>query len=235
LKFFEAIKNLFSRSKAFELYVNNNKRKLIKGLSFLPEKIRQEAELVYFDIFPDTTRFPEKWENVFGIFFTEAELEKRRNILDSLWKINRGGQSAVFLEDMLKKINDGIKIIENIPLKNPREGNVLILSTCNSRSMVCGNKKAVCNYRVGESSFVPMVLQNDVSGLYSIPDNPEFWECCFYVCSQAERDNNNKIVFVKKIKIERKWKNFIEYIILKVKPVHTTAVLYIEWEGELYD
>jgi len=62
-KFFEAIKQLFPRSRAFELFADNSKRKLIKGIAELPENIRREAELVYLDLFPDT-------------FFTEAELSK---------------------------------------------------------------------------------------------------------------------------------------------------------------
>jgi len=75
-KFFEAIKQLFPRSRAFELFADNSKRKLIKGIAELPENIRREAELVYLDLFPDTTRFPEKWEKVFALFFTEAEFSK---------------------------------------------------------------------------------------------------------------------------------------------------------------
>jgi hypothetical protein len=94
LKFFEAIKLLFPRSRASELFVDNDKRKMIKALSILPEDIRHEAELVYMDLFPDTTRFPEKWENTFAVYFAVKELPGRRNILESLWKINSGGQSA---------------------------------------------------------------------------------------------------------------------------------------------
>ena len=115
MKFFEAMKNLFSHSRAFQLFVDNNKRKFVKGLSLLPENVRKEAELVYFDIFPDTTRYPEKWEDVFGVLFTEAEQEKRREILDSLWKINRGGQGAYFLQTILEVIGD-IKVVENNPV-----------------------------------------------------------------------------------------------------------------------
>lgn len=228
---FAAIKNLFPLSKAFQLFADNNKRKLIKGLSRLPENIRSEIEMVYGDLFPDTTRFPEKWESVFAIFFKEEELIKRREILDSLWKINQGGgQTALFLQDVLQKIIPNIMVIENVPVKNPRDGNIATLSVCNYKTMRCGNSKAVAYYRIGDPDFVPSVLQNDSSDLYSISDNPYFWGNCFYICQSIDRNSRKEIIFIKKIKIEKKWKNYIEYLILKLKPVHTTAVLYIEWE-----
>jgi len=230
LRFFETFKNLFSHSRAFEHYVNNNKRKLIKGLSYLPENVRQESELVYLDIFPDSTRCPDKWEDVFGVLFTEAELEKRRDILDSLWKINRGGQSGYFLEDILRKIDDNIRVIENIPVGNPRESNAIIISVNGNNAMVCGNKKAVNRYIIGDTSFLPLILQNDISKLYSIPNDKDYWETCFYVCKSVARNEiTNEIIYVNKLKIESVWKNYIEYLVFKIKPVHTTAVLFIEW------
>jgi len=229
LKFFEAIKNLFSHSRAFQLFVDNNKRKLVKGLSFLPENTRQEAELVYFDIFPDTTRYPEKWENVFGIIFTEAELEKRRDILDSLWKINRGGQSPVFLEEVLQKIDGAIHVFENVPLRNPRDSNTAYPSCCDNKIMVCDHKHALCDFRVGDENFIPTLLMNNISEVYNFPADPKFWETCFFVCKSVVRNNRNEILYIERLQIAEIWKNYIEYLILKIKPLHTTAVLFVEW------
>jgi hypothetical protein len=230
LKFFDAIKALFPHSRAFELSINNNKRKIIKAFSVLPEDIRRRAELVYMDLFPDTTRFPEKWEKVFSVIFSEHELSKRRDILDALWKTDvNSGQTASFLEEILQKIHKDIKVIENVPIGNPRDSNSIIISVCNTKTMVCGNKLAVCGYRIGDVNFIPTVLRNDVSGIYSIPNNPEFWGLCFYVCGSVTRNKNNKILYVQRIKIDSVWKNYIEYFILRIKPVHTTAVMFIEW------
>jgi hypothetical protein len=229
LKYFEAIKNLFSQSRAFQLFVDNNKRKLIKGLSFLPENVRKEAELVYFDIFPDTTRYPEKWENVFGILFTEAEQEKRREILDSLWKINRGGQGIDFLEEILQKIDASIHIFENVPLRNPRDSNIAYPSCCDNQTMVCDNNRAMCDYRIGDENFTPTLLMNNVSEVYNFPADPRFWETCFFVCKSVVRNSRNEILFIERLKISEIWKNYIEYFILRIKPLQTTAVLFVEW------
>lgn len=233
MKFFDAVKSLFSQSRAFELFVDNNKRKLIKGLSFLPERIRKEAELVYFDLFPDTTRVPEKWEKVFAIFFTEEEIAKRRDILDSLWKINNGGQNTEFLEEILQKIDGSIRVFENTPLRNPRDSNIAYFSVCDYKTMVCDNMYAVCDYKHGDENFLPIVLINDISSVYSVPNDPDYWEMCFFVCKSLIRNDKNEILYIERLVIDKIWKNYIEYLILKIKPVQSTAVLFIEWrEGE---
>jgi len=227
LKFFEVFTALFPRSKAFQLFIDNNKRKLVKGLSVLPDKIRQEAESVYSDIFPHSTRYPEKWEDVFGIIFTAREIKKRRNILDSLWKINKGGQSPMFLEEILQKIDDTIHIFENIPIRNPRDSNVICPMCCDN--MICDNEKAVCDYVEGDVNFRPTILMNDTSEVYDIPNKSDFWETCFFVCKSVNRGKNNEINYIQKLNIDKIWKNYIEYLILKIKPIHTTAVIFINW------
>jgi hypothetical protein len=180
-------------------------------------------------LFPDTTRCPEKWEDVFAVLFTEAEMEKRRDILDSLWKINKGGQSSLFLQEVLNKIDNRISVTENIPVGNPRDNNAVIMAVCDNEIMCCDNGKAVCEYRIGDDTFTPAVLQNDVSEIYSIPNDYRYWGVCFFIGGTVFRNSLKEILYVEKLKIESRWKNYIEYIILKIKPVHTTAVLFIEW------
>jgi hypothetical protein len=201
----------------------------MQGLSFLPENIRHEGELVYFDIFPDTTRYPERWEDIFGVLFTEAELSKRRDILDSLWKINKGGQSWTFLEEILQKIDSDIHVFENIPLRNPRDSNVAYYCVCDYENMVCDSKYANCDCRTGDDSFIPTVLINDLSGVYSIPNESAFWEMCYFVCKSVTRNKRKEIMFIERLQIPMVWKNYIEYLILKMKPVQSIAVLFVEW------
>jgi hypothetical protein len=232
LKYFEALKSLFPISRAFRLIIDNNKRKLIKGLAKLPEEARKEMELAYLDIFPDTTRFPEKWEKTFAVYFTANELPKRRNILDSLWKINSGGQSAEYLQEVLQGIENTIHVIENVPVSDPRSVRVVRLAVCGNRIMVCGNRKAVCDYRLDNTPFIPSVLRNDVSEFYTLPYDRNYWEMCFFVCKEVVRDGRNNIIFVRQLTMNIVWKNYVEYLILKIKPVHSTAIVFINWVEE---
>jgi len=229
-KFFEAIKQLFPRSRAFELFADNSKRKFFRGIAELPEDIRREAELTYLDMFPATTRFPDRWEKIFALLFTNAEKVKRRKILDSMWKMFAGDQSASFLEFMLRHIDPRINVVENIPVSNPRQSSVAIVGVCGHETMHCGHLKAVCGYRVGDDEFAPSLVKNDATMEYNIPMDRAYWENCFFVCDFAWRNQRHEIIYVGPLRVNVIWKNYIEYIILKVKPVHTTAILFIDWE-----
>lgn len=227
--FFDAIKLLFPRSRAFNFTINSNKRKLIKAIAVLPEDIRHEMEQVYFDMFPETSRCIEDWEKVFAVVFSSKELAKQRNVLAALWRINKGGQSAVFLESMLRNIDANILVVENTPVSNPRQRSITNVAVCGNKTLCCKNVKAVCGYRVGDENFSPSILRNDVSELYSIKNDPRFWAYCYFICRRVVRNNKNEILYVEKIQIKKEFRNYIEYLILKIKPVHTVAVMFIEW------
>ena len=227
--FFDAIKLLFPRSRAFHFTLDSDKRRLIKAIAVLPEDIRYEMERVYFDMFPDTSRCIDDWEKVFAVVFSSKELEKQRNVLAALWRINKGGQSAAFLEGVLQNIDRNISVVENVPVSNPRQRSVVHVAVCGNKIMCCENGKAVCGYRIGDGAFVPTVLRNDVSELYSIKNDPRFWAYCYFVCQRIVRNSRDEILYIEKLQIKKEFRNYIEYLILKIKPVHTVAVMFIEW------
>ena len=201
--FFDAIKLLFPRSRAFNFTINSDKRKLIKAIAVLPEDIRHEMEQVYFDMFPETSRCIDDWEKVFAVVFSSKELEKQRNVLAALWRINKGGQSAVFLESMLRNIDANILVVENTPVSNPRQRSITNIAVCGNKTLCCKNVKAVCGYRVGDENFLPSILRNDVSELYSIKNDPRFWAYCYFICRRVVRNNKNEILYVEKIQIKK--------------------------------
>jgi hypothetical protein len=182
------------------------------------------------DLFPDTTRFPEKWEQSFAIFFKDQELLKRRAIIDSLWKINMGGQAALFLQDILQAIEPEIKVIQNIPVANPRLIRIVKMAVCGNRFMYCGSPSAACGAKLGSTEFIPSVLRNDVSEFYSIPYDPAYWSMCFFVCRDVLWDSNGKIVHIEYLSMSAVWRNYVEYLILKIKPVQDAAIVFIKWE-----
>jgi hypothetical protein len=229
-KFFEAAKALFPQSRAFQLFIKNRKYKLVQALCELPKNVRKEAELVYFDLFPETTRYPEKWEEVFALFFTKVEYQKRRAVIDSMWKMINGGQSGEFLQDLLQCIDKNIRIIENVPISNPRHSSIVDLCVNGHRSMRCGNRKAVCNYRRGNIDFTPTIIQNDATSDYKIPLDVDYWAFCFFVCKSAVRNSGGRILYIEPLQIDAVWRNYVEYLILKVKPVQSTAIVFIDWQ-----
>ena len=229
-KFFEALKNLFPHARAFELFADNTKYKFVRALSELPEDIRLEAEKVYLDLFPHTTRFPEKWESVFALFFTGYEMEKRRDIIDAMWKLICGNQAAGFLEYILRFVDIGFHVDDNVPVIDPRSSQGGPLDICDYRTMVCDNEYAMCDLSVGDSNFVPTVLQNDTSGLYDIPEDVDFWRMCFFIGKEIVSGSGGEIIYIDPLPLDIRWKSIVEYLVLKIKPVHTTALLFVDWK-----
>ena len=233
MSLFKTIIQLFPRSKAFRAFVDTSFRRFVQALAVVPDDERKQLDLVYADIFPETTREIARWEKQFGIVFTSGySLTIRRGLLDSFWKIKRGGQSSEYLQELLQKINSGIFVVENVPVGNPRKSNIAYTAVNNNKTMVNGNRNAVNGRYIGDSTFVPTVLRNSTEQPYSIPLDTAYWEACFYVCGGVYRNKYQQIVYVQTVEVPAEWRSFIEYIVLKTKPVHMTAVMFIKYIQE---
>lgn len=227
--FFNAIKSLLPSSQTWNLSQEKNMRKLFEAMAVLPEDLRQEIEGVYLDYFPETTRSPERWEKVFQVVFTQAELELRRAALAGLWQMNNGGGAAIFLRQVLQEVWPSLQLVENIPVGNPRGPSAVNYMVCGNETACCGNRKAVCGYRIGDGDFETTIIRNDTASSYTIPNDPAWWGYCFYLCESVVRDSRGVIIYVKRIEIPAIYKNYIEYFILRMKPVQSVAVLAIKW------
>lgn len=230
MNFFNSIVALFPRGKAWRMIQDTNLRKFVKGLSRLPDNCREEMEKVYLDLFPDSTRALAEWENQFAVLFAAEQYgEQRSGILKALWKANEGGQTAEYLQTLLQQVDSRLKVIENVPVKNPRDTNAVFACMCGQQSSVAGNKRLNCGYKAGDSEFEPTVIRNDAEAVYDIPVDKTFWENYFFVCANVVRNQRKEIIYCQKLIMDSKWKPYIEYLILKVKPVQTGAIIFIEW------
>jgi hypothetical protein len=234
MRFFDVIKALFPRSRAFELFINNAKRRLMEALAAIADAVHAAAAAVYLDLFPDSTRETEKWLKVFGlnpVDVPQTDEPPVRGLLASLWRMKTGGQSADYLESVLRCIASDARVFENAPVASPRAADRRVLAVNSIPTMRCGNRRARCNAFVcgPYGAFSPIVLQNGACAEYAIPNSPRWWETCFFVCADVIRDSRGRIVRTEPLIIHAKWRKLIELLILKVKPLHTTAVLCAVW------
>lgn len=230
MSFFHSLKLLLPTGKAFDITQNTKLRKFFKGISYLPDDVKKEMELVYMDLFPDTTRAMEEWEKQFAVLFADLQYgDTRRGILKALWQSTVGGQDLKYLQSLLWGVSPKIMVFENIPVKNPRDANAVFGCMCGQATSVCGHRKMRCGYKDGDSEFVPTVIRNDSDALYDIPVDTRYWENYFFVAAGAVRNSKNEIIYCEKLLLDSKWKPFIEYLILKVKPVHTGAIIFIQY------
>ena len=126
-------------------------------------------------------------------------------------------------------ISPDFQIVENLPVRDPRDSNAVYAAVNGNKKMVNGNKYAVNGYKIGDSDFIPTVLKNDSESFYELPSVPDYWRNCFFICKSVIRNRYKAIMYVEKLQVEAKWKNFLEYIVLKIKPAHTTAILFVEY------
>lgn len=230
MSFFGALKLLLPTGKAFDITQETKVRKFVRGLSVLPEDIKRENELVYMDIFPESTRAMEEWEKQFSVLFADMQYgDTRRGILKALWQANIGGQDLKYLQAVLQNINPDIKVFENIPVKNPRDANAVFGCMCGQQWAVCGNRKMSCGYKDGDSEFIPTVIRNDKDQLYDIPDDILYWQNYFFIAKNAVRNSRNEIIYCQKLILDSKWKSFIEYMVLKIKPVQMGCIIFIHY------
>ena len=235
MSFFKVFKLLFPRVKSFELVFETKLKKFIRGLSVLPEDTKKETEKVFLDLFPETTRFFDEWEKQFAVLFASEQYgENRVGILKALWKANSGGQSLEYIQGVLQSVIPEIKVFENNPIKNPRDTNAVLSCMCGQKWSVCGNKKLSCGFKVGDEKFVPAVIRNDSEQTYDIPVDKHYWENYFFVAKDVVRNKRQEIIYCQKMTVDAKWKAYIEYLILKMKPAHTGVIVFIEWK-ENYD
>ena len=194
--FFDSIRLLFPSSTAWNITQQKNMRKLLAAIAVLPNDLRNEIEAVYMDYFPETTRSLEKWEQVFQVIFTQAELSLRRSVLAGLWQMNNNGGAAVFLRKVLQEVWPELQLVENIPVGNPRGPNAFYYMVCGNESACCGNAKAVCGYRYGDAGYDLTILRNDTASSYSIPNGSMTLQR--KILGRAKRKGTKKYIKVRK-------------------------------------
>lgn len=229
--FFGAIKALLPRSRAFDITQQKPLRWFFEAISVLPDDIRKELEGVMLDYYPDTTSALDEWEKAFRVQFSTTLFSKqeRRSVIGALWWLRYGNTTAEFMQRVLGLFISGVQVTDNVPVSNVI-GLVFAYKSVNgNKYMCCGNRRAVCNYHVGERSWIPNILRNDSIQPWDIPYGADYWSMCFFISGEVFRDGDGKFIALQRLKVHEKWQRFIEYVVLSLKPVQTTAVLFLQY------
>ncbi len=84
------IKHLLPRAKAWSVTINKRLKQFFEGLGYGLNGVRTFADLVFLDMFPDTTREIPAWEKQFGIIDNGSTIEAdRRTRLNVAWKLHK--------------------------------------------------------------------------------------------------------------------------------------------------
>ena len=99
--FFRIFKHLLPNARAWRLTVDKQLRQFFEGLAGTGEDIVTFVDDVWLDIFPETTRELDKWENQFGLPNTLTNDQERRDRINAAWVV-LGGQSPQYIQDTLQ-------------------------------------------------------------------------------------------------------------------------------------
>jgi hypothetical protein len=99
--FLRIFKHLLPNARAWQLTINKRLREFFEGLTDLGNDSKTFFDEIWLDIFPETTRELDKWENQWGLSNTIVNEQDRRNRLDATWKA-LGGQSPRYIQDTLQ-------------------------------------------------------------------------------------------------------------------------------------
>jgi hypothetical protein len=135
-------------------------------LADLPSDVRDEADSVWGDLLPSTTRKLNEWESQFGLPDAILTEQQRRDRLAGTWVALAGGQSPRYIQDTLQAAGFDVYVHEwwdNGTTRNPllylrkdSTGGSGLAVECGTPEAACGEVFAECGNRI-EAKGYPLV------------------------------------------------------------------------------
>jgi len=102
MMFLRIFKHLLPNARAWRITVDKKLRQFFEGLSGVGGDVKTFFDDIWLDIFPQTTRELDAWENNFALSKnTSLTEQQRRDRLDATWK-TLGGQGPRYIQDTLQ-------------------------------------------------------------------------------------------------------------------------------------
>jgi len=140
--FLEVIKHLLPTARAWRITVDKTLRQFFEGLTGTFAEIRLYVDLVWLDIYPQTTRDVAAWEEQFGLPNTTLTNQQRRDRVDGAWK-SSGGQSPRYIQDSIQAAGFNVFIHE---WWEPVD---VFAAECGVPTAECGEPTAICGAIIG--------------------------------------------------------------------------------------
>lgn len=238
--FFRLFQHLLPKSEAFGLTIDRTLRRFFEGLAVGFEDVREFTDAAYLDLFPETTRELQAWEQHFGLAQNAGSDADRRMALTASWQ-ETGGQSPAYLTDVMRAAGfpvtfhpaalpgtDGGPDNVHDPrrfLARPVVGRV----HCGGPDARCGNNVALCTGLRASAPGVavaPLVyhhianLSQSVDIQPSLPSSNQQWPFFLYV-GGAEFGQPVNIPLSSKSEFERR--------LLKLRPSQAWIGVFVQY------
>lgn len=101
MKFLRIFQHILPNARAWRITIDKNLRRFFQGLTGIGNDLEIFFQNIYLDLFPQTTRELQKWEQQFALRNTNLTEQERRDRLDAAWKAT-GGQDPRYIQDTLQ-------------------------------------------------------------------------------------------------------------------------------------
>jgi len=152
--FLRIFQHLLPNARAWRLTIDKKLRQFFQGLTGLGTDIKEYVDLVWFDIFPQTTRELDAWEDQFGLPSTTLTTQERRDRLDATWKA-LGGQSPSYIQNSIQAAGFGVYVHE---WWSPLNG---FFAQCGEPLTAAGEPSAVCSDVIANAARNPFDVLTD--------------------------------------------------------------------------
>lgn len=224
------LQHLLPNGLAWRTTVAKKLRSFFVGLSATLQNARDFIDLVFADLFPDTTRELAEWEAQFALD-TQVDDADRRSALAGAWQA-QGGQSPRYLQDTMQAAGFDVYIHEfwsgaNVAprtVRDPRTYTDLPLigqTQCGDDGAECGEADAFCSrFLVNNPGYL---VNNTLTGEAPppVPDDPNTWPYFLYWGGP---------VFPNPAVIPATRRAEFEKLLLKICPAHLWLVTLITYD-----
>ena len=240
MTFFRQFQHLLPNARAWSITAAKRLREFFEGLSGIGSDAKEFIDLVWLDIFPQTTRDLDAWDSQFNLPSADLTTQERRDRLDATWKA-LGGQSPRYLQDSIQAAGFDLYVHEwwvpgseaAVGVKacaTPRDPRVYIdngagyllvnkiFSTDSQVIVRCGEPLSAC----GEPTALAgnfLTLQDSERG-YEVPEDTTKWPYFLYVAGET---------FPTPGSISSARKEEFDALILKLRPAQQWVLVITEF------
>ena len=232
--FFKLFQRLLPTGKAWQIVVDKPLRRFFEGLSETPADVKEFADEVLLDAFPDTTRQLTEWERQFGLRANGNTAERRRAV-DVAWKAS-GGQSPRYIQDLLQAAGFDLYVHEwwsSGPApwvaRDPRDyttqpitGAFQCFDGPGAPECFDGPGAPYCNDFLANDPGYLVNLDLTKRAPPPVPDDSSKWPYFLYIGAET---------FPNRAEVPDWRRSELEALVLKLKPAQQWVVMLVDYVG----
>lgn len=210
--FEQIIIELLPKGRAFFVPFFSTFKKIIVACSGEFERVKERADLIQYDAYPQTTTLIGEHEQLMGLTYLSSLSDQERIDRVIARRSGVGGQSDTYFKEVFARSGFIIGTTYNESRVDP----ATVIPTFEGKTF--GGGSSFGGARFGSTSTYLIV--NDISDDV-ISDNPDEWTFYFFIHSPESINVP--------LQIPNSRKNEFVELVLRYKPTHTIAILYAEF------